>query len=132
MLIRMTTTPGNIHFFANLFKVSPRTIQREIQMLRNKGFPIVIDRETGVVQVVSDYGIPPVGFTLGEAVAMVVLFEEYGEHIKEPVFSSIRTACYKLISSLPADTLTQMSGIQNCLTVLPRNTQVENDDEKTF
>lgn len=100
LLKMMTQTPGTPAYFANALDVDERTIRRYVQQLRDAGFPIVVDRATGRLELASDYGVPPIEFTEREALAILVLFHEAGATLDGNIFASLRGAAAKLASTL--------------------------------
>ena len=96
----MTQTPGSPAYFANALDVDERTIRRSVQTLRDAGFPIVVDRTTGNLELASDYGVPPIEFTEREALATLVLFQEAGDRLDGNLFAALRSAAAKLASTL--------------------------------
>ena len=100
LLKMMTQTPGTPAYFANALDVDERTIRRYVQQLRDAGFPIVVERTTGRMELASDYGVPPIEFTEREALAILVLFHEAGEKFDGNLFAALRGAAVKLASTL--------------------------------
>lgn len=124
LLKLLEKTSGTIHYLANVLNVSTRTIQRDIEILRNAGFPISNNVLTNELTLVSNYNIPAINFTQTEVLAILVLFEEYGTKIGEPVFSTMTTAAYKIASTLSPEFLDLVSSVQRHLHVSPSPTNI--------
>lgn len=100
LLKMLTQTPGAPAYFADALGVDERTIRRRVQALRDAGFPIIVDKTTGNLELASDYGVPPIEFTEREALAMLVLFHETGDKFDGNLLASLRGAAAKLASTL--------------------------------
>ena len=81
--------------------MSRRTIFRDLDVLRQSGVPLVFDDEEQRYQIPSDYYLPPTNFTPDEALALIVLCSDLGEHSRLPFFRPAHSAALKLESSLP-------------------------------
>lgn len=135
-LIRMVSllklleqSPGTLHYLANVLKVSVRTLQRDIDILRNSGFPIVIGEDDEQVRLVSNYCVPPIEFTQNEVLTLLILFEEMGSRIGDPVLSALTTAAIKIASSLSTNFLDVVDRLRHRMTVQPPRTNIETDND---
>jgi len=70
-------------------------------VLRQSGVPLVYDETRQHYHVPRTYFLPPTNFTPEEALALIVLCSDLGEHSQLPFFRPARTAALKLESSLP-------------------------------
>jgi proteasome accessory factor B len=81
--------------------VSRRTIFRDLDVLRQSGVPLLFDENQQRYRIPSDYYLPPTNFTPEEALALIVLCSDLGEHSHLPFFRPAHSAALKLESSLP-------------------------------
>ncbi len=81
--------------------MSRRTIFRDLDVLRQSGVPLVFDENEQRYRIPSDYYLPPTNFTPEEALALIVLCSDLGEHSHLPFFRPAQSAALKLESSLP-------------------------------
>ncbi len=115
LLKMMTQTPGTPAYFADALDVDERTIRRSVRTLRDAGFPIVVDKATGALELASDYGVPPIEFTEREALATLVLFQEAGDRLDGNLFAALRSAAAKLASTLSPTLLDVVGAARPCL-----------------
>lgn len=83
---------------ANRFKISLRTVYRDVRSLEEAGVPI--GAEAGVGYFLTDYHLPPVMFTNAEASALLLggkLIEKWGD---ESVRTEFESALFKIKSVL--------------------------------
>lgn len=81
--------------------MSRRTIFRDLDVLRQSGVPLIFNEIEQRYRVPSDYYLPPTNFTPEEALALIVLCSDLGEHAHLPFFRPAHSAALKLESSLP-------------------------------
>lgn len=81
--------------------MSRRTIFRDLDVLRQSGVPLVFDEIEQRYRIPSHYYLPPTNFTPEEALALIVLCGDLGEHSHLPFFRPAQSAALKLESSLP-------------------------------
>lgn len=81
--------------------VSERTLFRDLETLREAGVPLVYDEQEQRHRIPINYYLPPTNFTPQEALALLVLCYELGDHSGLPFQSSARQAALKLESNLP-------------------------------
>ena len=81
--------------------MSRRTIFRDLDVLRQSGVPLIFDESEQRYRIPSDYYLPPTNFTPEEALALIVLCSDLGEHSHLPFFRPAQSAALKLESSLP-------------------------------
>lgn len=132
LLKLLEKSSGTLHYLANVLNISLRTIQRDVQLLKNAGFPIVMDPYTKELSLVSDYGVPSIEFTQVEILAILVLFEEFGDSIREPVFSAFTTAAFKIASALSPSFLDIVGRIREHVSVNPLHTNEVTDYHEVF
>ena len=126
MLIRMFTVLKllesdccTIHRLSLITRKSTRTVQRDIDLLRQSGFPIVMDPETKEFHLASDYGVPSIQLTLSEALATLVLLEEGPGAAREPFRNEIERAALKIASSVSPILLELIDGMRSEIRSLP-------------
>ncbi len=132
LLKLLEKSTGTLHYLSNVLHASPRTVQRDIQLLKNAGFPIVMNSLTNEFSLVSDYGVPSLEFTQVEILAILVLFEEFGDSIGEPVFSAFTTAAFKIASALSPSFLDIVGRIREHVSVNPLHTNDVTDYHEVF
>lgn len=91
----------NVDGLAQACQVSRRTIFRDLDVLRQSGVPLVFDENEQRYRIPSHYYLPPTNFTPEEALALIVLCSDLGEHSHLPFFRPAQSAALKLESSLP-------------------------------
>ena len=79
--------------------VSLRTIQRDIEELRAAG--IHIDARPSGYEIISEYFLPPVNFTLEEALALVISAKSFAANEGRHVSSTLEDATAKVNAALP-------------------------------
>ncbi len=87
--------PATIHFLAEKLKLSDRQVHRYITTLTEVGIPLVYNNISQEWSIVPERTFFPIDLSLLEILAILVLFEEYGNDLDEPLFSSIRTVAIK-------------------------------------
>jgi proteasome accessory factor B len=81
--------------------VSRRTVYRDLNMIEKAGIPFFYDRQTGGYQIHEAGFLPPINFSLDEALAIVLLASELGRSGRLPLFQPARDAAAKIESTLP-------------------------------
>lgn len=92
--------PRSAAWLADRFEVSTRTLERDLDSLRQAGVPIYAEngRRGGYV-VDTEHTLPPLGMTAGEALAVVVALSAIAD---SPFGSAAQTARQKVLATLPA------------------------------
>ncbi|MDO4587011.1 MAG: WYL domain-containing protein [Planctomycetia bacterium] len=121
-----------LHNLALLTNVSTRTIQRDIDQLLRMGVPLVKDHLTNEFYMVSNYTVPPINFTQMEILAIFILFSQYSNEIKQPLFSVLRTAILKFASYIPTDLFALASHIGHNVKIHSFPKDVFTEYEKIF
>ena len=70
----------NVEGLALACEVSRRTIFRDIDVLRQSGVPLSFDEREQRYRIPHDYFLPPTNFTPEEALALIVMCSDLGEH----------------------------------------------------
>jgi predicted DNA-binding transcriptional regulator YafY len=87
---------------ARRFEVSPRTIYRDVETLSALGVPVYAVRgRAGGFRLLEGYFLPPVTFTQGEALALVVGLSLLGSLRSKPFAADLETARDKLVAAVP-------------------------------
>lgn len=87
---------------AKRFEVSNRTIYRDLEMLNELGVPLYAERgRIGGFKLMDGYYVPPLMFTKGEAVSLILGLTLIESLKIKPFSSDIETARKKLLSSVP-------------------------------
>lgn len=87
---------------AQRFEVSTRTIYRDVETLSALGVPVYAQRgRGGGFRLLEGYFLPPVTFTQGEALALVVGLALLGSLRSKPFASDLDTAWEKLVAAVP-------------------------------
>jgi proteasome accessory factor B len=81
--------------------VSVRTIFRDLDALRDAHVPLVYDDVAQVYSIPSKYFLAPTQFTTEEALAVVLLCHELGDHSQLPFLSAARSAAAKIENTFP-------------------------------
>ena len=99
-------------------------------MLREAGVPYSYDDEQRRYYLPSEYFLPPTNFTPQEALAVIVMCNELGNHNSVPLLSSARRAATKLESSLPRELREYLSAVSPSMSMqlVPNSAAVMNHD----
>jgi predicted DNA-binding transcriptional regulator YafY len=89
----------SVNELAAQFKVSKRTIYRDILALEESGVPIVSEENKGF-SVMEGFNIPPVMFTEGEAHALVIAQKMIEKTLDDSLISDFNSAMAKIKSVL--------------------------------
>jgi len=84
---------------AQRFKISSRTVYRDIQSLEASGVPIVAEAGYGY-RMMDGYKLPPVSFTLQEATALITAEKLIEKHTDQGLDQDYKSALYKIKSVL--------------------------------
>ncbi|MFO0896872.1 MAG: WYL domain-containing protein [Pirellulales bacterium] len=91
----------NVNSLAVACGVGRRTIFRDLQTLRSAGVPLAYDEDFERYSIPGQYYLPPTNFTADEALAVLVLCSQLGDHRQLPFYAAAVRAAQKLESSLP-------------------------------
>ena len=91
----------NTDALAQACEVSRRTIFRDLDVLRQAGVPLEYDDQGQQYHIPGTYFLPPTNFTPEEALALIVLCSDLGNHSQLPFFRPAQSAAMKLAGSLP-------------------------------
>ncbi|UEG53607.1 YafY family transcriptional regulator [Mucilaginibacter daejeonensis] len=105
---------------ADRFGISLRTVYRDIRTLEEAGVPII--GEAGVGYSLADgYRLPPVAFTLEEAMAFITAEKLVEKLTDDTNSSSYRSAMYKVRAVLRNAEKDHLAGIDNSIEVMKGN-----------
>src|SRR5215469_12505712 len=84
------------------FRVSTRTIYRDMQALSELGVPIYSERgRSGGFRLLAGYFLPPIMFTQDEALGLVVGLTSLQAMRSKPFAQALETAEKKLVAAVP-------------------------------
>jgi len=91
-------------------EVSRRTVFRDLNMLELAHIPYYFDKERGGYHMGEHFFLPPVNFTLGEALAVLLLTGRLKGADGVPLLAEGARAAVKIESALPAAVREQVGG----------------------
>lgn len=103
----------NVARLAANYRVTERTIFRDLEALKAAGVPISYDPDKGGYQIRPDFFLPPVQLTLDEALAICALGEQVGGKEQVPFLAVAARAVDKVRGQLPTalrENLEQVQG----------------------
>ena len=83
-------------------KVSRRTLFRDLTMLKAAGVPFSYDKRTQRYRIGQDFFLPPINFTVGEALALMLVTRKIAQETIHPDYALAHEAALKLESAIPA------------------------------
>ena len=86
-----------------LLGVSRRTIFRDLKELQNIGVPYKFDKKAGGYSIDPKFFLPPIDFTLSEALSLLLLLHKVRNHLPMPFKNSALLAGLKIENQLPAN-----------------------------
>jgi predicted DNA-binding transcriptional regulator YafY len=96
---------------AEAFEVSKRTIYRDVQALCEAGVPVVSEPGSGY-SLVDGYFLPPLRFTLEEAILLLLGSDVMGQSFDAEYQAAARNAGRKISGVLPDDLRPQVESLQ--------------------
>jgi predicted DNA-binding transcriptional regulator YafY len=105
----------NTEALAQACEVSRRTVFRDLDLLRLSGVPLSFDEKQQCYRIPGACLLPPTNFTPEEALALLLLCHEMGNHAGLPFLGPARTAAVKLESSLPTRLREQLRNLTAAL-----------------
>ncbi|MBF8284287.1 MAG: WYL protein [Anaerolineales bacterium] len=101
LLLRSGKTASAVEL-ARRFEVSPRTIYRDIEKLGAIGVPVYAEMgRTGGFRLMEGYFLPPVMFSVGEAISLVLGLTSLRRLRARPFAAELETAEQKLLAATP-------------------------------
>lgn len=87
---------------AHRFEVSTRTIYRDVEALAELGIPVYAEMgRAGGIRLLSGYFLPPVMFTVGEAISLLLGLTALRQLRARPFAAELETAEHKLLAAVP-------------------------------
>jgi predicted DNA-binding transcriptional regulator YafY len=108
--------PRSAAWLANHFEVSTRTVERDLDSLRQAGVPIYAEngRRGGYV-IDAEHTLPPLGMTAGEALVTLVALATVAD---SPFGSAARTARQKVLATLPSPVRERQQALSRQIAVI--------------
>ncbi|HVT89156.1 MAG TPA: WYL domain-containing protein [Tepidisphaeraceae bacterium] len=122
----------NVRDLARLCEVHVRSIHRDIRTLNESGFPCAFDPETQGYKIAKGFFMPPIEFTLDEAMAVVELLEQAGDGRQIPFYGAASRAAEKLRSQLPAVILGAVQPSDGCIHVDLARSQADDSSRDVY
>lgn len=117
---------SNAAVLAERLGVTPRTIFRDLEVLREAGVPLSYDEAEQRYRIPVTYLLPATNFTPHEALALVILCHELGDKAGLPFQASAGQAALKLESTLPPRLRTLVREQAGAVRIrLPPSTQLD-------
>jgi len=88
---------------AKIFRISRRTVFRDLKELQTIGVPYQYKTKTGGYAIDPEFFLPPIDLNLKEALSLFLLAHKAGKHIQLPFKSSALLAALKIENNLPAN-----------------------------
>ncbi len=105
---------------AQRFGVSPRTIYRDIETLAAVGVPVYAENgRAGGFRLVEGYFLPPITFSVGEAVSLLTGLALLGRLRVRPFSADLAAAGDKLLAALPDHRRAALAGLANVIAFEP-------------
>ena len=105
---------------AQRFGVSPRTIYRDIETLAAVGVPVYAEAgRAGGFRLVEGYFLPPITFSVGEAISLLTGLALLGRLRVRPFGADLEAAGHKLLAALPDHRRTALAGLANQIAFEP-------------
>lgn len=105
----------NTESLASACGVSRRTIFRDLDALRNAGVPLVYNDDRQVYHIPGTYYLPPTSFSPEEALAVIVLCNEFGGSAGLPFQEPAQSAAIKLENALPGRLRDELRNVSHAM-----------------
>jgi proteasome accessory factor B len=102
---------------AEQFKVTERTIFRDLKTLERAGVPVSFNPDANGYEIRRDFFLPPVQMTVDEALAICVLGEQVGRSEQVPFLAVAERAVEKIRGQLPAPIRQELAGIEKQISI---------------
>lgn len=107
-------------------RVTRRTIFRDLEILQHSGVPFKYDRREMRYRVDREYFIPPISFTMDEAMAMLFVLRRLIRRSLLPDFPAAQEAAMKIESGLPPELMDYCgSMLESMEAILPPHSDSE-------
>lgn len=125
-----------VALIAEEFNVSPRTISRDIQILRDQGLPIDADRgRGGGIRLQQNWSVGRINLTYTEAVDLMISLA-IAEQMQSPIFmAGLTSVRQKLMASFSANMKQKVTGLKDRIRIgqgvssMVLATVIQNDSE---
>lgn len=105
--------PRSARWLAGRFEVSARTVERDLDALRQSGVPIwSVPGRAGGYCIDRDRTLPPLALSPAEALAVVLALRD---NAASPFADAARTAAQKVLATLPADVRSREKALESRL-----------------
>lgn len=120
----------NTQSLASICSVSRRTIFRDLDALRQAGVPLVYNEDRQVYHIPGTYYLPPTSFSPEEALAVIVLCNEFGGSAGLPFLQPAQSAAIKLENALPGRLRDELRNVSHAMHIRlhprgQRNTDID-------
>jgi len=109
----------NVDALAEICEVSRRTIFRDLEALRESGFPLSYCEQQQRYHIHGAHYLPATSFTREEALSLIVLCHELGSSSGLAFLGPARSAAIKLESTLPHRLREQLRGLIDAVRIQP-------------
>ncbi|HMO24801.1 MAG TPA: YafY family protein [Tepidisphaeraceae bacterium] len=122
----------NADRLAEQFRVSKRTVYRDLRALERAGVPVLHNPETGGYEIGRDFFLPPVQLSLDEALAICALGEQIGTGQQVPFLQVASRAVEKIRGQLPGVIREQLADLQDHIAIQLARCADEDDAQDVF
>ncbi len=122
----------NVDALAEICEVSRRTIFRDLEALRESGFPLSYNEQQQRYCIRSTACLPETNFTAEEALSLIVLCHEFGRSSGLAFFGPARSAAIKLESALPHRLREQLRGMVDAVRIQPPPNNPLNEHKQVY
>lgn len=113
------TGPNHIRELCKTLGVSRRTLFRDLEVLRGSGIPVVTEGPQRGLRIDRSFFLPPINFTLAEALALLLMLDKLGAAADPPDSEAVKAALLKIGSILPAEVHDHCIGAISSVEVRP-------------
>ncbi|HBT76038.1 MAG TPA: WYL domain-containing protein [Planctomycetaceae bacterium] len=128
----LQTGHQNVESLAKACSVHPRTIQRDIAFLRERGMAVIYDDQANRFRFLSDLLLPETHFTPDEVLALITLCLRPGAKNVIPFMEPVQTAALKLVSVLPLPLKEHLERYSGALRILSEPVNSLTESQKSF
>lgn len=109
----------NADGLAETLNVTRRTVFRDLQSLKEAGFPLEFDEERQRYSLPGSYFLPPTNFSAEEALAIIGLTLQLGQRDGLPFYEAASRAAHKLELNLPAELREEIRKLTRSIAIKP-------------
>ena len=122
----------NVDALAEICTVSRRTIFRDLEALRESGFPLSYSEQQQRYHIHGAHYLPETSFTAEEALSLIVLCHELGSSSGLAFLGPARSAAIKLESTLPHRLREQLRGLIDAVRIQPPPSNRLNEHKRVY